>query len=157
MGKITMLDTAWDSAGQWMKKLEPAMPYIDYFMPSVEEAEKLSGETEHKKIADAFFDMGAKHVVIKLGKNGCYLRGAKASEGEYFPTYSNVRPEDTTGAGDSFCAGFLFGLSKKYPLGECCRIGNAVGSHCVMKTGATAGIVPFEQIKKFMEEQEKYI
>jgi len=157
MGKITMLDTAWDSANLWMQKLEPSMPYIDYFMPSVEEAEKLSGETEHKKIADMFFDMGVKHVVIKLGKEGCYLRENKSSDGKYFPTYKNIKPADTTGAGDSFCAGFLFGLSKNYDLGECCRIGNAVGSHCVMKTGATAGIVPYEQIRKFMEENEKYL
>ena len=154
MGKITMLDTAWDSTNQWIKKLEPSMAYIDYFMPSVEEAEKLSGETEHKKIADVFFDMGVKHVVIKLGKKGCYLRETKSSEGKYFPTYTNVKPEDTTGAGDSFCAGFLFGLSREYSLDECCRIGNAVGSHCVMKTGATAGIVPFEQIQKFMQDNQ---
>ena len=160
MGKITMLDTAWDSTAQWMKKLEPCMQYIDFFMPSVEEAEKLaglSGETNHKKIADVFFDMGVKHVVIKLGKNGCYLRESKASEGKYFPTYGNVKPADTTGAGDSFCAGFLFGLSKNYSLDECCRIGNAVGSHCVMQTGATAGIVPFDKIQKFMAENERFL
>jgi sugar/nucleoside kinase (ribokinase family) len=126
-------------------------------MPSIEEAEKLSGETEHKKIADIFFDMGVKCVVIKLGKKGCYLRETKSGEGKYFPTYSNVKPADTTGAGDSFCAGFLYGLVKGFPLGECCRIGNAVGSHCVMKTGATAGIVPFEQISKFMRENEEYL
>jgi sugar/nucleoside kinase (ribokinase family) len=157
MGKITMLDTAWDSTGEWMKKLEAVMPYIDYFMPSVEEAERLSGESDHKKIADVFFDMGVNHVVIKLGKKGCYLRETKSSEGKYFPTYSNVKPADTTGAGDSFCAGFLFGLTKKYALSECCRIGSAVGTHCVMKTGATAGIVPFEQIQKFMLENEQYL
>ena len=157
MGKITMLDTAWDSTGQWMKKLEPSMPYIDFFMPSIEEAEKLSGETEHKKIADIFFDMGAGHVVLKLGKKGCYMRESKASEGRSFPTYANVVPVCTTGAGDSFCAGFLYGLSRDYPLDECCRLGNAVGSHCVMQTGATAGIVPIERIREFMRENEEYL
>ena len=126
-------------------------------MPSVEEAEKLTGETEHKKIADIFFEMGVKHVVIKLGKNGCYLRETKESEEKYFPTYNNITPVCTTGAGDSFCAGFLYGLSRDYKLDECCRIGNAVGSHCVMKIGATAGIVPFEQISQFMKKNEKYL
>jgi len=157
MGKITMLDIAWDSDNQWMKKLAPAMPYIDYFLPSVEEAEKLSGETEHKKMADVFFDMGVKHVVIKLGKKGCYLRETKAGEGKYFPTYANIKPVCTTGAGDSFCAGFSFGLARGYSLDECCRIGNAVGTHCVMATGATAGIVPFEKIQEFMRENEGYL
>ena len=157
MGKITMLDTAWDSTNQWMKKLEPSMPYIDFFMPSIEEAEKLSGETDHKKIADAFFDMGVGHVILKLGKKGCYLRESKSSGGKYFPTYSNVKPVCTTGAGDSFCAGFLYGLSRDYPLDECCRLGNAVGSHCVMQTGATAGIVPFEKIREFMLANEEHL
>ena len=157
MGKITMFDPAWDPTGEWMKKLAPCMPHIDFFMPSLEEAEQLSGETGHKKIADIFFDMGVKHVVIKLGKDGCYLRESKLTEGKYFPTYANVKPVDTTGAGDSFCAGFLFGLSRNYNFDECCRIGNAVGSHCVMKTGATAGIAPFEQIQKFMKENERYL
>ena len=156
-GKITALDTAWDSTGEWMKKLEPCMPYIDYFLPSFEEAEKLSGESDVKKIADIFFDMGVKHVVIKLGKNGCYLRENKGSEGIYLPTYSNVKPVCTTGAGDSFCAGFLFGLLNDYPLIKCAEIGNAVGSHCVMETGATAGIVPFAQIEKFMIENREFL
>lgn len=157
LGKITALDTAWDSEGKWMAKLSACMPHIDWFLPSVEEAEKLSGEKEHDKICDAFFDMGVKHMVVKLGKNGCYLRENKSAEGKYFPTYSNVNPVDTTGAGDSFCAGFLFGMAKGLPYGECCRIGNAVGSHCVMKAGATTGIVPFGQIQKFMAENEEYL
>jgi sugar/nucleoside kinase (ribokinase family) len=154
MGKITALDVAWDSEGLWMKKLGPCMPYIDYFLPSVEEAEKLSGESNIDKMADVFFDMGVKHMIIKLGKQGCYLRETKASAGKRFPTYEHIKPVDTTGAGDSFCAGFLFGLSRDYSLEECCKIGNAVGTHCVMKTGATAGIVPFEQIQAFMRDNK---
>lgn len=156
-GKVTALDTAWDSTNQWMKKLEPCMPHIDYFMPSLEEAEMLSGETDVKKIADIFFDMGVKHVVIKLGKNGCYLRESKASEGLYFPTYSNVKPVCTTGAGDSFCAGFLLGLTKGLPLSRCAEIGNAAGTHCVMQTGATAGMVSFEKLEKFMIENKEFL
>ena len=151
MGKITALDVAWDSQGLWMQKLAPCMRYIDYFMPSVEEAEKLSGETELDKMADAFFEMGVKHIIIKLGKDGCYLRENKSSAGKYFPAYK-IKPVDTTGAGDAFCAGFLFGLARDYKLEECCKIGNAVGAHCVMQTGATAGIIAFERIQAFMRE-----
>jgi len=85
------------------------------------------------------------------------MRESKASAGKYFPTYSNIKPVCTTGAGDSFCAGFFFGLARGYSLDECCRIGNAVGSHCVMKTGATAGIVPFAQIEQFMRENSAFL
>jgi sugar/nucleoside kinase (ribokinase family) len=154
MGKITALDVAWDSQNQWMKKLEPCVKYIDYFLPSIEEAEKLSGETNHEKISDMFFEMGVKHMIIKLGKDGCYLRESKSSAGKYFPAYKNIKAVDTTGAGDSFCAGFLYGLSRDYNPEECCRIGNAAGAHCVMKTGATAGIVSFEKIREFMKTHQ---
>lgn len=151
MGKITALDVAWDTENLWMKKLAPCMRWIDYFLPSIEEAEKLSGESELDKMADKFFETGVKHIIIKLGKDGCYLREDKASAGKYFPAHK-VKAVDTTGAGDAFCAGFLFGLSRDYGLDECCRIGNAVGAHCVMNTGATAGIPPFERIQAFMQE-----
>jgi sugar/nucleoside kinase (ribokinase family) len=150
MGKITALDVAWDSQDLWMKKLAPCMRYIDYFLPSVEEAEKLSGESGLDKMADIFFDSGVKHIIIKLGKDGCYLRESKSGAGKYFPAYKNIKAVDTTGAGDAFCAGFLFGLSRDYNLEECCKIGNAAGAHCVMRTGATAGIVPFDKIQAFM-------
>jgi len=150
MGKITALDVAWDSQNLWMKKIEQCMKYIDYFLPSIEEAEKLSGETEPDKISDVFFEAGVKHVIIKLGKDGCYLRESKNDAGKYFPAYKNITAVDTTGAGDSFCAGFLFGIARDYSLDDCCQIGNAAGAHCVMRAGATAGIEPFEKIYQFM-------
>ncbi len=58
MGKITALDTAWDDSGRWMRVLAPALKYVDYFIPSVEEARELSGEIQPSKIADVFFDNG---------------------------------------------------------------------------------------------------
>lgn len=154
MGKCTVLDTAWDDAGRWMDVLEPALKYVDYFIPSIEEAEKLSGETDPDRIADVFFDKGVKSVVIKLGKRGCYLRETYESEPQYFPAYTSVKAVDTTGAGDSFCSGFLYGLANGFSLPEACRLANAVGAHCVMATGATTGIQPYAEIQKFIEEQE---
>ena len=49
---------------------------------------------------------------------------------------------DTTGAGDAFCAGFLYGLLNDKSLYECGKLGNFVASRCVMKMGARAGL-PF--------------
>lgn len=152
MGKITILDTAWDDKGRWMSVLEPCMQYLDYFLPSIEEAEQLSGETKPEKIGKVFFEKGVKSVVIKLGKDGCYMQATKSSEGIYIPTYTHIKPVDTTGAGDSFCAGFLYGLSHGMNMHECCKLANAVGTHCVMATGASTGIKSYSEIEKFMEE-----
>lgn len=150
MGKITVLDTAWDSKGRWMQVLEPCMPYIDVFLPSIDEAVELSGKTEPKEIADVFFEKGVKQIVIKMGSKGCYLRESKKADGIIVPSYT-VKAVDTTGAGDSFCAGFITGLVKEMSFVDCGRFANAVGAHCVSAMGATTGIVDMADILKFME------
>ena len=154
MGKTTLLDVCWDAKDRWASVLDCAMPYIDIFMPSIDEAVKLSGETEPEKIADVFFSKGVKKVVIKLGKHGAYLREEKDAKSVIIPTYSKIKAVDTTGAGDSFCSGFITGLVKGLSFEECGLFANAVGTHCVMAKGATTGIKSYEEIRKFMEEYE---
>ncbi len=155
MGKITVLDSAWDNSGRWIDVIRPCMPYIDYFIPSIDEARMFAGGKEDlKDIADCFFDLGAKHVAIKVGKDGCYVRETKDSEGVIMPTYLGFKPVDTTGAGDSFCSGFLYGLTHGMSMTESAQFANAVATHCVMAVGASTGIKSYEEIKKFMEENQ---
>ena len=125
------------------------MPYIDVFLPSIEESIELSGSRKLKSIADVFFDRGVKHVAIKLGSKGCYLREGKDVDGVIIPAYK-VKAIDTTGAGDSFCAGFITGLVKGMSYVECGNFANAVGAHCVSAIGATTGIKPMKNILAFM-------
>jgi len=153
MGKYTALDTAWDSKGRWMKVLEPCMEYIDLFMPSYEEAVQLSGKEDAEDIADVFLSMGVKTAVIKLGKDGCFIKDS-GGEKHKIPTYTDVKPVDTTGAGDSFAAGFLTGITEGWNLYECGKFANAVGTHCVMAVGASTGIKSMREIKAFMAKYE---
>lgn len=153
MGKFTVMDTAWDPTGRWMEGVEAALPYLDLFMPSIEEAEKIAGETDIDKIADVFFAKGCKNVIIKAGKKGAYIREA-GKKGYYAPTYLSIKPTDTTGAGDSFCAGFLAGIAQDMSFEQSAKLGNAVGTHCVMELGASTGIKPLADIYAFMEEHK---
>ena len=73
-------------------------------------------------------------------------------KGYFAPTYLSIKPTDTTGAGDSFCAGFLAGLAQDFDFEKSAKLGNAVGTHCVMELGASTGIKPLAEIYKFMEE-----
>lgn len=149
MGKLTVLDTAWDSKGRWMEVLEPCMPYIDLFIPSYEEAVQLSGKEKPEEIADSFLSMGVKIAVIKLGKDGCFIK-VQSGETYTIPTYTDIKPVDTTGAGDSFVAGFLTGMRKGWSLYDCGKFANAVGTHCVMAIGASTGIKSLDEIQSFM-------
>ena len=148
-GKFTVMETAWDFEDKWLPKVADVIPYLDLFMPSVEEASKISGETEPEKIADKFFEMGAKNVIIKVGKNGAYIReGGKP--GYTLPTYRQFKPKDSTGAGDSFCAGFLAGLSLGWDFRRAGEFANAVGTHCILEIGASTGIKSMDEILDFM-------
>lgn len=153
-GKITALDVCWDSKNRWGDILNDAMPYIDIFMPSVDEAKMIAGKEEPEEMAKVFFERGVSKVVIKLGKIGCYIQESKDSEGIILPSYKSIKAVDTTGAGDSFCSGFLSALAKGKSFKECAEFANAVGAHCVMAKGATTGIKSYEEILEFMQKNQ---
>jgi len=150
-GILCCLDTAWDPSGRWMDTVSQCLPYLDWFMPSCEEAVQLSGRSMPEDMAAVFAGMGVKNVVIKLGSKGCYVKPQDA-DGFAVPAYS-VTAADTSGAGDAFCAGFIFGLSKNWTIEDCARFANAAGAICVMQAGTTAGIKSMRETLDFMQEK----
>jgi len=154
MGKTTFLDVCWDAKGQWGKILDMSMPYIDYLMPSIDEAVCIAQKDSPEDIADVFVSKGAKNVIIKLGSKGSYLRKEGESTGKIFPPYYVENPVDTVGAGDSFCSGFLAAYARGKSVEECMVIANAVGSHSVTAKGATAGIKSFEETIDFINSRK---
>lgn len=155
MGKTTFLDVCWDASGRWGELLDMSMPYIDYFMPSIDEAVCIAKEEDPDSIADVFVSKGAKNVIIKLGSKGSYLRKEGESKGTIYPPFYIENPVDTTGAGDSFCSGFLAAYAMGKTEEECMVFANATGAHCVMERGATTGIKPYADIMKFIENYNK--
>jgi len=79
-----------------------------------------------------------------LGSKGCYVTdGRESHHVEAF----KVKVVDTTGAGDAFCAGFLYGLISGKSLYECGRLGNFVASRCIIKMGARTGLPTLADLK----------
>ena len=154
MGKTTFLDVCWDAKGKWGELLDMSMPYIDFLMPSIDEAVKLAGCENPDDISTVFMNKGAKNVVIKMGKKGSYLRLAGEDKGRLFPTLEGVKVVDTTGAGDSFCSGFLAAYARGMDPVYCSQFANVTGSLCVTATGATTGIRTYEETLKFWEEHK---
>ena len=122
-------------------------------MPSIDEAVLIAGKNEPEEIADAFISKGVKNVIIKLGSNGSFLRREGNAKGEIYPPFF-VNAVDTTGAGDSFCSGFLAAFASDMPLNECMVFANAVGAHCVTKKGATTGIKSFKETLEFIDSKK---
>jgi ribokinase len=95
--------------------------------------------------AKTLMDAGVSIVAVKLGRNGCYVTdGTEETLIEPF----RVEVTDTTGAGDAFCSGFLYGLVKKKPLKECGALGNFVASRCIMKMGAREGLPRLDELPR---------
>lgn len=117
--------------------IEPIIQNSTVMMPNAMELELLTGQREIPKGAAMLIDMGVEIVAVKLGSKGCYV-----TNGEEKKTIQpfKVPVVDTTGAGDAFNAGFLYGLLHDKQLAECGRLGNFVASKCVMKMGARAGL-----------------
>jgi ribokinase len=114
-------------------------------MPNAGELELLTGIADYRKGAEAMLRKGVKVVAVKLGSRGCYVTDGRQS---YNVEAFKVSVVDTTGAGDAFCAGFLYGLIKHRSLEECGRIGNFVASRCTTKMGARAGLPTFKDLTK---------
>jgi len=117
--------------------IEPIIRNSQVFMPNALELEQLTGEEDYRKGADYMISMGVKVVAVKLGSKGCYVTdGEERLNVEPF----KVKAVDTTGAGDAFDAGFLYGLIHEKSLYECGQLGNFVASRSVMAMGARAGL-----------------
>ena len=148
LGITTSLDTAWDSKGRWMSVLKPCLPYVDYAVPSIEEARMVTGKHEPADVAKVLMDNGVSTVALKMGVEGCYIRAADA---EFRIPRFDVDAVDALGAGDCFAAGFLTGIIKGWDLENTGRFANAVGASCVMALGATTGVKSLNDTLDFMK------
>jgi len=128
-------------AQKGLSAIEPIIQNSFVMLPNSVELELITGTSDVPAGAQMLLDMGVKIVAVKLGDKGCYVTNGE--EKKTIQPYK-VAVVDTTGAGDAFNAGFLYGLIHDKPLFECGRLGNYVASRSVMKMGARDGL-PYEK------------
>lgn len=140
--RILVVDMTKAKNGETIDQLSPLLSYIDYILPNEEEL-LLLGCSNINSGAQELLNNGVGCVVVKRGARGCtvYTR----DESFDVKAFSTERLVDTTGAGDSFAAGFIYGLLNKMKLKECAMFANAVASCCVEHIGATEGIISVEE------------
>ncbi len=150
MGLTTSLDPGWDSSGQWEPLLAEALAYTDILFINEHEA-KAMARTE--SLAEAVEAMGrrAPLVVVKLGPDGAVLLDrAGRLPSPPFP----MEVVDTTGAGDSFDAGFIYrsvlqGASRV----EALRFANACGAIAVTRTGGASSVPAAAEVENFLRDK----
>ncbi|MCL7412097.1 MAG: carbohydrate kinase family protein [ANME-2 cluster archaeon] len=106
-------------------------------LPNDRELERMTGCRDVRSGADMLIEAGAQWVAVKMGSMGCFVTdGTSAIE---IPPF-NVDVVDTTGAGDAFNAGFIFGMLQGEDIKTCGRMGNITASISIGHRGAREGL-----------------
>ncbi|MFK7854559.1 MAG: carbohydrate kinase family protein [Granulosicoccus sp.] len=145
-GCITTLDV-FAATSEDLLLVEGLLPNTDYFMPSIEEAQALTGKQEPDDIADCFISMGVECCVITLGELGAYYHHRNGTR-FYSPAY-NIDVVCTCGCGDAFNAGFATALNKEMEPELAVRFAQACSALNATGLGSQAGVVDFKKTLEF--------
>jgi sugar/nucleoside kinase (ribokinase family) len=129
--------------------VEPLLPYIDYFMPSIEEAMDMSQQKTPEDCAKFYIDRGTACCVFTLGGQGAYYAD-KTGKRVRSPAYE-IKVVDTTGCGDAFDAGFICALHHKMDVETALRFAQASAGLVATGLGSDAGIISFEDTLRAMK------
>lgn len=137
-----LLDTGWEDDLS-LEKYADYIELADYYTPSRKEALKITG-TSHLEDAIRILAEHFKYPIIKLDKDGCMVM--RNGEIVIIPPIPNVKNIDSTGAGDAFLAGLMYGLFHDYDIDTCILFGNITGGTCVKKIGCLTSFVVEEEL-----------
>jgi sugar/nucleoside kinase (ribokinase family) len=121
--------------------------YVDIVFANEEEARAFTGKNPEEALE--VIAEKCEIAVVKVGKDGSFIKYQGQKENI---ESINVTPLDTTGAGDLYAAGFLYGLSKGLSMNQCGRIGALLGGKVIETIGAKMDEKTWESIKEEIEE-----
>lgn len=152
LGMKTSIDLVSENSDRYSLVL-PCIPYTDYLIINEMEAGKLTGieptDDNLERIAHSLKDMGVKEKVVihKPEKAVCL------SEEGFTVVDSYLLPEGyikgTTGAGDAFCAGTLFGIYQGWRDGEILAFASMCAVMALGRADATSGLVTEQETKEY--------
>ena len=134
-GIHTSLDVVHDSTGQWHRVLA-ALPFTDLFIPSIPEAEGITGLADPVAAAARLRELGVAFAIVTDGPNGAWV-----NHDDFVGHIAAFKVDtiDTTGAGDSFTGGVLTALVHGYGAREAAVMGAAMGALCTTTIDTFAG------------------
>ncbi len=148
-GKLVLFDTGWDVEGWPERSVEEVLQLlerVDIFLPSLNEAQALTGEISAEDCLEGLFARCPNHVIIKMGEAGSI---ARTGEGIFQQPAFPVLPLDTTGAGDCFNAGIMVGVLRDWDIPKILRFANALAALVISR--------PREEGYPLLEEVEEYL
>jgi sugar/nucleoside kinase (ribokinase family) len=147
LGLTTSLDPGFDPTETWAPDLRDTLREVDLFFPNEVELRGLTG-TDDVEQSLRELENGLTRTVAKLGRDGvATLEGGVVLRAPAF----SIEPVDTTGAGDSFNAGFLRAWLAGAPTMEALRLGAACGALSTRGLGGTARQADLAEATAFIE------
>ena len=131
-GLTISIDTNYDPTEQWADGLRETLQRVDVFLPNETELLAITHEDSIEAGLDRLADVPI--VAVKLGERGAMARrGSEIAQSDSIP----VKVVDTTGAGDSFDAGFIYGYLGGRSLAESVHLACVCGSLSTRAAGGT--------------------
>jgi sugar/nucleoside kinase (ribokinase family) len=149
-GTLICIDTSWDREFLESDHVKSAIAQADAFMPNLPEACVITG-THSANDAMAVLRDAVPMVAIKLGPDGAI--GSVHGRHYHVPAFP-VDAVDTTGAGDNFDAGLIYGLLHDLPFEQCLRCAVAAGSLSTRYAGGVQGSPTEDELLAAVEQLE---
>lgn len=127
---------------------------ISYITPNETEAmiitgNKVTDDATAKEAGMKLLELGAKNVIVTMGKRGAMLVTSKG--GELTPSYK-VSAVDATAAGDAFNGGLAYAVASGKELRDAIKFANAVAALAVTKMGAQPSMPTMNDLEKFLAD-----
>jgi len=145
-GCTTSLDPGFDPAERWDGGLRDALRHVDLFFPNEIELARIGGHSDPEASVRAL-ENGRTRTVVKLGRDGCLtlVDGIAVR----VPAFT-IAAVDTTGAGDSFNAGYLHAFLEGRAPADCLRYGAACGALSTRGLGGTTTQPTLPELEQFL-------
>ena len=149
-GLTVSFDPNSDPSQGWSPEIWDVIRSVDIVFINEQEAQALTGTSKTPEAISILTERTAC-TVVKQGREGATaVRGAEKIHLEAF----SVNAVDTTGAGDSFAAGFVHGMLTKRPLRDCLLLANATGALSATGVGGTAAQPDRETLAGFLHSHQ---
>ena len=162
-GKLTSVDLVSEESDRYRTIVPPALKYTDYCVINETETERITGisisrsggyldETAAHEALDRLFEMGVSRRAVIHSRNE-----SVGSDGKNYARVPSIDiPREiiagTTGAGDAFCSGVLYGTYRGMELAEAMQFATAVATASLLEPGASDGVLTYDQTVAFRRE-----
>jgi sugar/nucleoside kinase (ribokinase family) len=151
-GKRILFDVGWDVEGWPERSVREVMELlgdVDVFLPSLNEAQALTGESEPRPCLERLHAACPRFVIIKMGEDGSI---ASTEQGIFERAAFPVNAMDTTGAGDCFNSGIILGMLNGWDMAKTLLFANALAA-IVISRPREAGYPTWGEVQAYLQDR----